>query len=303
MALKILFAGSGEFGGPSLEMLDEAGHEIVHVITQPDRPAGRGRELTWTPIAGVATKPLGLPVLKTANINEEKLPPADLLVVIAFGQKIAPHVVNQPRLGAINLHASLLPRYRGAAPINWAIINGERRTGNSVIRLAQRMDAGAILGQSVVEIGELETAGELHNRLAIDGAGLLVRLVREIEKGNVVERVQEENLAVAAPKLNREAARIDWSGDAEAIARRIRGLFPWPGCRVKVGEKGNLTLMRARAVDRAGEVGVIGEDGTVGAGKGSVEIVEVLPEGKRPMKLSAYRNGHPWEAGMRVESL
>jgi methionyl-tRNA formyltransferase len=300
MALRILFAGSGEFGAPSLDALVSAGNEIVGVISQPDRPAGRGREMMGTPIARVAGE-RGLKVLKTGNINEEKLEAADLLVVIAFGQKIAPQIVNQPRLGSVNLHASLLPKYRGAAPINWAIMGGEKRTGNSVIRLAQRMDAGAILGQSEIEIGELETAGELHDRLAVDGAELLVKVVGELEKGVVIEKVQDEGLATLAPKLNREAARIDWKANAEAIARKIRGLYPWPGCRVKVGRE--LTLVRARAREAAGEAGVIGSAGLVGAGRGSVEIVEVQPEGKRAMSLAAYRNGHSWEAGMRVESL
>src|SRR5438477_7849073 len=209
MALRILFAGSGEFGAPSLDALMSAGHEIVQVISQPDRPAGRGRELTPTPIARLAIE-RGLRVMKTGNINQEKLDAADLLVVIAFGQKIAPQVVNHARLGSVNLHASLLPKYRGAAPINWAIICGEKRTGNSVIRLAQKMDAGAILGQSEVEIGELETAGELHDQLAPDGAELLVKVVGELERGMVGEREQDEKLATHAPKLNREAAKVDW---------------------------------------------------------------------------------------------
>jgi len=300
MALRILFAGSGEFGGPSLDALMGAGHEIVGVISQPDRPAGRGRELTPTPIARLAME-RGLRVMKTKNINEEKLDTADLLVVIAFGQKVAPHIVNHARFRSVNLHASLLPKYRGAAPINWAIIRGERRTGNSVIRLAQKMDAGAILGQSEVEIGELETAGELHDRLGVDGAVLLVKVVGALERGIAVEREQDETMATQAPKLNREAARIDWNESGEVIASKIRGMYPWPGCRVKVGKE--LTLVRARASDREGEAGVIGADGLVGAGRESVEIVEVQPEGKRAMSLAAYRNGHPWEPGMRVESL
>src|SRR5688572_4057254 len=159
MALRIIFAASGEFAAPSLDALNSAGHQIIQVISQPDRPAGRGRELTPTPIARLAAQ-RRLEILKTENINHEKLEPADLLVVIAFGQRIAPHLVDHPRLGSVNLHASLLPKYRGAAPINWAIMSGERRTGNTVIRLAQKMDAGAILGQSALDIGELETAGE-----------------------------------------------------------------------------------------------------------------------------------------------
>src|SRR5436309_936915 len=139
--LRIIFAGSGEFGLPTLRALIDAGHDVVQVVTQPDRPAGRGRALTPTGIAELASS-RKLPLLKTANINAESLPPADLMVVIAFGQKIAEAVVHHPRLGSVNLHASILPKYRGAAPINWAIIRGETLAGNSVIRLAQRMDAG-----------------------------------------------------------------------------------------------------------------------------------------------------------------
>src|SRR5689334_21719945 len=162
--LRIIFAGSGEFGLPALRAIREARHDLVQVVSQPDRPAGRGRALTPTPIAAFASG-AGLPLLKTQDINAEALPDADVMVVIASGQKIGEAAVHRPRLGSINLHASLLPKYRGAAPINWAIIRGETTSGNSVIRLAPRMDAGAVLMQSSVEIGELETAGELHDRL------------------------------------------------------------------------------------------------------------------------------------------
>ena len=306
MALKILFAGSGEFGAPSLHALMSAGHEIAAVISQPDRPAGRGKQLTPTPIAQLAEE-RKLRVIKTGNINEEKLASADLLVVIAFGQKIAPQVVNHSRLGSVNLHASLLPKYRGAAPINWAIINGERRTGNSVIRLAQKMDAGAILGQSEMEIGELETAGELHDRLAVDGATLLAGVVEDLANGEAIERPQDETLATLAPKMKREDARIRWEGHAKEIAQRILGMYPWPGCRGRLigdgQEVGRVTLVRARAKEGGGRDGIILDDWTVGAGVGSVEVVEVQPEGKRPMSLSAYRNGNLWESGMRVEPL
>jgi methionyl-tRNA formyltransferase len=306
MALKILFAGSGEFGAPSLSALRDAGHAIVQVISQPDRPAGRGKQLTPTPIARLAEES-GTAVVKTADINHETLREADLLVVIAFGQKIAPQVVTHARLGSVNLHASLLPKYRGAAPINWAIINGERVTGNSVIRLAQKMDAGAILGQSELEIGELETAGELHDRLAVDGAKLLVKVVEQLEKGVALERMQDERLATLAPKMKKEDARIRWEWHAKEIAQRILGMYPWPGCRGRLirdgQEVGRVTFVRARAKEPGGRDGMILEDGSVGAGVGSVEIVEVQPEGKRPMSLAAYRNGHSWESGMRVESL
>ena len=163
--LQIIFAGSGEFGLPALQALLQAGHNLKHVYSQPDRPAGRGKKLTPTPISQFCLDH-HLPLTRTDNINAETLPPADALVVIAFGQKIAPHVVDHAPLGAVNLHASLLPKYRGAAPIHRAILAGETVTGNSVIRLAQKMDAGALLGQSRLQIGQTETVGELHDRLA-----------------------------------------------------------------------------------------------------------------------------------------
>ena len=240
---------------PTLQALHARGYGIPLVITQPDRPAGRGRGVTPTPIA-IAAEALGLPVLRTENINAETLPPADLMVVIAFGQKIAAAVVNAPRLGAINLHGSRLPRYRGAAPINWAIISGETIAGNSIIRLADRMDAGAVLGMSSIAINPVETAGELHDRLSLDGVDLVLRVVGELQSGQAVEVEQDHALATIAPKLNREKAVLDWTRGADEIARRIRGLSPWPGCRVKVIDAngktvGMLRLVRAQAVDES----------------------------------------------------
>jgi len=304
---RIIFAGAGEFGLPTLRALIEAGHEVVRVYSQVDRPAGRGRKLTPTPIAQFAIEK-GLDVVRTADINAESLPPADLLVVIAFGQKIAESVATHPRLGAVNLHSSRLPKFRGAAPINWAILAGETVTGNSVIRLAQRMDAGAILGQSELAIGELETAGELHDRLAADGAPLMLRVIEELATGRAVETVQDESKATRALKLSREATAIDWAKPAEALARHVRGMYPWPGCRVSLQDAGGaelnrVTLVRARAVGGSGKAGVITTSGAIGTGEGLLEVVEVQPEGKRAMELAAYRNGHKWEAGMRVASI
>ncbi|MEO6437327.1 MAG: methionyl-tRNA formyltransferase [Tepidisphaeraceae bacterium] len=305
-SLHVIFAGSGEFGLPTLRALIDAGHEIVQVVTQPNRPAGRGRSLTPTPIAAFALSQ-NLYLLRTDNLNSESLPPADVMVVIAFGQKLAPHVVNHPRLGSVNLHASILPRYRGAAPINWAIIRGETVAGNSVIRLAEKMDAGAVLGQSSLPIGELETAGELHDRLSTAGAPLVLRVIDQLSSGLAVETPQDETQATIAPKLSREASRLDFSRSAAEIARQICGMYPWPGCRVRLidaegAETARLTLVRARPTAHpagrlSAQPGVIAEDRSVSG----VEIVEVQPEGKKPMSLSAFRNGHPWDAGMRLE--
>ena len=308
-SLSIIFAGSGEFGLPTLRALLDAGHRVTQVFTQPDRPAGRGRKLAPTPIGQFAFE-RNLPLIRTEDINREALPPADLLVVIAFGQKISDAVANHARLGSVNLHSSRLPKYRGAAPINWAILSGETVTGNSVIRLAQRMDAGAVLGMSELPIGELETAGELHDRLAADGASLMLRVIEGLARGTAEESAQDESQASKAIKLNRELSKIDWSMPAEAVARQVRGMYPWPGCRVRLldasgGERARLTLVRARPVPGSGQAAPAGilPDRTVGTGRGAVEVVEVQPEGKRPMSLTAYRNGHAWDPGMRLESI
>ena len=307
--LRIIFAGAGEFGLPTLRALRESGHDVVRVVSQPDRPAGRGRALTPTPIAQAAID-AGLDLLRTADVNKETLPEADVMVVIAFGQKIGEHQVHHPRLGSVNLHSSRLPRHRGAAPINWAILSGDMTTGNSVIRLAPKMDAGAVLGQTELTIGELETAGELHDRLSLDGAPLVLRVLEELATGRATETPQDESRATLAPKLSRELAAIDWTRPAGEVARKIRGLSPWPGCRVRVTDAegtslGNLRLVRARpSTESEGPRWSPGEvmgNGCVQAGEGAVEIVEVQPDGRTPMPLADYRRGHRWVPGLRLE--
>ncbi len=307
--LRIIFSGSGEFGAPSLRALLEAGHDIVQVVSQPDRPAGRGRKLTPTPISTLAIEK-NLPLLRTGDINAEPLPAADLMVVIAFGQKIAGPIIHHPRLGSFNLHASRLPKYRGAAPINWAVINGESVTGNSIIRLADRMDAGAILAQSSLPIGDTDTAGEIHDRLSVDGASLVVSTARSLAEGGLLETPQDESQATLAPKLSRESSRVDWSQPADALSRRIRGMSPWPGCRMRLldtagHETARLTLVRTRAGgESTAQAGTIDESLAVACGDHlRLDVLEVQPEGRRPMPLDDFRRGHRWEAGMTLESL
>ena len=304
--LKIIFAGSGEFGIPTLRAL-RAEQEIVQVVTQPDRPAGRGREVTPTPIAAEAQS-ISLPLLRTDDINKENLSPADLMVVIAFGQKVSPRQVNHSRLSSINLHASLLPRHRGAAPINWTILSGDQRAGNSVIRLAERMDAGAILGQSELSIGPLETAGELHDRLAMAGAPLMLRVIQQLADGTAAEIPQDESLATLAPKLNRQSASLKFDEPAEKLSHQIRGLYPWPGCRVQLcdaeGSKlDSMRLVRSRPATDDGprwQPGEITSAGTVQCGDGTLDILEVHPDGRTPMSKADYRRGHRWQAGLRL---
>jgi methionyl-tRNA formyltransferase len=306
--MRIIFAGSGEFGVPTLGALAQR-HELAVVYTQPDRPAGRGLKMHPTPIGEFATAH-SLPLQRTDDLNSQTLPPADLLVVIAFGQKIAPPLTVHAKLGSVNLHASRLPRLRGAAPINWAILNGETITGNSIIRLAPKMDAGPILAQSSLTIGPTETAGELHDRLAQDGVELLLRVVDDLGAGRAIESTQDDALATLAPRLSRQSARIDWSMPAGQIARQIRGLYPWPGCHCAVldahgVEKDVVTLVRALPVDGEGvrwHPGEIAMDGAVAAADGAVNILELVPRGKRLMPLADYRRGHAWLPGMRLEA-
>ena len=250
------------------------------------------------------------PVIKTSDINALNLPAADLMVVIAFGQKISESATHHARLGSINLHASLLPRHRGAAPINAAILSGDAVTGNSIIRLASKMDAGAVLGQSSLAIGEMETAGELHDRLSLDGVALMLRVIDELRHGTASEVEQDSASATLARKLSRETARIDWNHSAETIARQIRGLWPWPGCRVAVmdGETSldTLGLVRAQpAGGLAGQMtGQLNDQLCVGTGDGrSVRLVEVQPAGKRSMSIEAYARGKRWTPGLRLVAI
>lgn len=285
--MTVLFAGSGAFGVPTLRRLVDAGATVAHVYTQPAKPAGRGKQLTPTPIA-VAARELGLKMTETPDINALALPAADVLVVIAFGQKVAPHVVDHARLGAINLHASRLPKYRGAAPIHWAVMKGDATTGNSVIRLAQTMDGGAVLAMSELSIGKIETTGELHDRLSIDGAPLVERVLIELRDGTATPIEQDHSLATRAPKLSREASAIDWSLPAEIIARQVNGMQPWPGCRVRAVdaggvEVGRLTLVRARSTSLPPEAvpGTIFVRSRVACGFHALEVIESKPDGGR----------------------
>ncbi len=309
--VRIIFAGSGEFGMPALSHMIARGATIAAVYTQPRKPAGRGNKLTPTPIGQFAEQHT-LPLIETADINAESLPPADVLVVIAFGQKLSPAVVAHARLGAINLHSSRLPRYRGAAPINWAVINGDEFTGNSVIRLAQTMDAGGVLAMSQVVIGPHETAGELHDRLSADGAplieGVLAALVSTVGRMPVIE--QDHSQATRAPKLSRQSSAIQWGDPAKLIANQIRGMYPWPGCRVVIldgdREIARCTLVRSAAHEKTwheNQVGFVADDLSIACGVGSLSILELQPEGKRPMPFNSFLNGHRWTVGMRLESL
>ncbi|MCG8511796.1 MAG: methionyl-tRNA formyltransferase [Rhodospirillales bacterium] len=254
----MIFLGSGEFGLPSIAALHKQ-HELIAVVTQPDRPAGRKRKLTPTPV-GQWTVEQGIPTIKAEDANAPQIVEqiaalqADVGVIIAFGQKLSPQLIGALGRLAVNLHASLLPKYRGAAPINWAIMKGEKVTGVSVIGLAQRMDAGAIYAQASLEIDSRETAGQLHDRLAELGPGTIGQVLVDLEAGRLEPIEQDDTLATRAPKLTKANGTTEFNLLAEAVRCRIHGLTPWPGCRVnwhcvQTGETDLLILRRAAVLD------------------------------------------------------
>ena len=233
--MRIVFCGTSEFAVPSLRRLaKEPGFTIEAVVTQPDRPRGRGRELGASPVKDAALEagvhvyqPERIKSVSAAEFFRRTAP--DAIIVIAYGQIIPASLLGEPRFGWINLHASLLPKYRGAAPINWAVVNGELTTGMTTMRIEAGLDTGPILQQIEVQIGPDETAPELAARLAEAGAPLMLETLKKLERGEITPMPQDERQATHAPLLEKEHGRIDWTQTARAIYNRIRGLAPWPG--------------------------------------------------------------------------
>ena len=306
--MKIVFFGSGEFGRPTLESL-HASHEVQAIVTQPDRPAGRRRQLTATPIGQWAesTTP-DTPLFKPENVNVDDVRDAirafdaDAWVIIAFGQKLSPALLADRF--AVNLHASLLPRWRGAAPIHRAIIAGDTVTGNSVITLADRMDAGLVLGQSHRPIEPAQTTGELHDLLAADGPALVEQVLQAHASGTLAPVEQDESAVTLAPKLSRTEAVMDWTEPAELCRAKINGLSPWPGVTIETAS-GALKLLRAdraEATDAAPGVVIDPAAGVIGCGDGAIRLVEVQPAGKRGMPWGDFARGQQFEAGERIDA-
>lgn len=306
--MRLVFFGSGAFGLPTLEHLASC-HEVLGVVTQPDRPAGRRRRPTATPIGDWAAERLtDVPLLKPENVNLQepcsavRAMPADAWVIIAFGQKLSPPLL-EGRF-AINLHASLLPRWRGAAPIHRALLAGDSVTGNSVITLADRMDAGLVLGQSSRPIEPTATSGDLHDLLAADGPALIEEVLEQHAQGQVERTVQDESAVTHARKLTREEAVVRWDDDADACRTRINGFSPWPG--VTVSWRGeSLKLLRAGpGSDEMGTPGTLvdPEEGLIACGGGTVQLLEVQPAGKRAMAWESFASGRQLEVGELLES-
>lgn len=304
--MRLLFLGSGAFGLPTLRFLHQR-HDVAAVISQPDRPAGRKRKLTPTPIAAWAAEH-GLPVLKTDDVNapapgfveQVRALEPEASVVIAFGQKLSPELIAALGRLAVNLHSSLLPRYRGAAPINWAMIAGDKTTGVSVIGLAQRMDAGRVYATAALDIDPLETAGELHDRLADLGPAAVDTVLRDLRADALQPLAQDESQATRAPKLSKADGTVDFNQPADAIRARIHGLTPWPGCRVewlpKDGdEPRSLIIGRVRAQsDRTTTAlpGTVLDELHVATAAGTIELLELQAPGTKMMPAHPFARGH-----------
>ena len=279
--MRIVFMGTPEFSVPSLRKLHETGHEVVVVVTQPDRRAGRGRK-PRAPAVKVAALELGLPVEQWENVNDGavvervRLVRPDVIVVVAFGQILHDELLAVPPMGAINVHASLLPRYRGVAPINWVILNGESETGVTTMFMARKVDAGEIILTKRTPIGDSETAGELSARLSEMGAEVLVETLNLVESGEAPRIKQNPGEATYARKLKKGDGEIDWERPAGDIVDHVRGMTPWPGA---------YTWFRGRVlcVERAAE----GQSGATGDAGSTGEPGE--PAGPTVLKVKKYR--------------
>ena len=309
--MKIVYLGSGQLGLECLNFLDQSSHNLQFIVTQPPHPAGRGRKPNPTPVAHWANTH-SVPFIETENVNTPKVTEKivdyqpDLIVVIAFGQKIGNELINLPPKGAINVHASLLPKYRGAAPINWAIINGETKTGISIITLAEKMDAGDVLEQSQTNIGQEETAGQLHDILTKMAAPLLEKTIEQITDGSVVYTGQNHSEATFAPKLKKSDGFLNFNESADALVRKIRGFWPWPGASAtylskKTNKSIRVTIAMAEALDVSNTAGLSAGtlDGNlnVACGTNALKIKQIKPAGSPLMDFKDFTNGRQTQPG------
>ena len=303
--MRIIFFGSGSFGLPSLEGLIKAKENLVAVITAPDRPKGRGLRLKQTPIKEKATF-YNLPIYQDKDTKEphfkeilSSLNP-DLGILIAFGSILNREIISLPKMGIINLHPSLLPQYRGSAPIPRAIIKGEKETGNSIIKINEGIDSGAIILQERIKIKSEDTAGSLSERMAKEGASLLLKAISLLKEEKATLRTQNEEEATFAPKLKKSDGLINWKREAEEIHNLVRGLSPWPSAYTYLEGK-RLKIWESEIKKEEGKPGEIlkaeKEQLLIGCGKGSLLIKRLQLEGKKKMAAGEFLRGHPLKIG------
>lgn len=302
--MRIVFMGSAALAVPSLQAILNSEHDdVVGVVSQPDRPAGRKRVLTPCPLKAFADEQ-GLKVMTPEKIGDpeavqalEDLRP-DLLVVVAYGQYIPQRVIHLAKYEAINVHPSLLPKYRGSAPIQWAILNGDKETGVSIIYLAKKMDAGDILRQQTYPLGDDETSATLHDKLAVVGSELLMQAIDDIRSDSVKRTVQDESQMVEIRKFTKDDGKIDWSLPAVQIRNRIRAFDPWPGSFCELPNGDSLKVWKAELVEGTGNPGELLDDKLlVATGSGALRLSEIQPVGKKRMPAHAFLNGVTLEKG------
>jgi methionyl-tRNA formyltransferase len=306
--MRIVFFGSPRAALPSLERLLETGHSISLVVTQPDRPAGRGKEPTPPPVKETALR-RGIPVLQPEKIRKDagaltaiRQVEPEISVVVAYGQIIPAAIINLPRYHSINVHFSLLPRYRGAAPVQWAILNGEPKTGVTLFELNEKMDEGDILSQMETDIGPRENTRDLEDRLSRLGADLLIRTLEKIDR--LPHLPQDQTLASLAPRLHKDQGRIDWRSDTRCIDRLVRAFYPWPGAftffrgQRLIVRAGSPLLIPAPASEPGRVVEVRREGVVVGCGGGTFYLIERLQrENKKEMAAADFLHGTKMEIG------
>ena len=301
--MRVVFMGTPGFAVGTLKALLEAGHDVAAVVTQPDKPKGRGKELLMTPVKAEAVKH-DIPVFQPERVrkNEEfleelkKLAP-DVIVVVAFGQLLPVSVLTLPKYGCVNVHASLLPKYRGAAPIQWAVLNGDQVTGVTTMRMDEGLDTGDMIMKQEVIVDEDETGGSLFDKLSGVGAKLCVKTMEAIENGTAVYTPQDDALATHTGKIQKEMGSIDWSKDAEVIERLVRGLNPWPSAYTRIDDK-NLKIWRAKVISHEVKAApgcilkVTKDELEVQTGNGVLALLEVQLEGKKRMTTDAFLRGY-----------
>ncbi len=311
--MKIVYLGSGRFGIDCLNALARSQHNLQLVVTQPPQPAGRGRKPRPMPVAEWATRH-SIPLIETDNVNSvqtiDKIAGCgpDLFVAIAFGRKIGNRLINIPSKDTINVHASLLPRYRGAAPVNWAIVNGERQSGVTIFSIVEEIDAGPILAQAKTEIQPNETAGRLHDRLAELAAPLLLETIDKIADGSATHTEQDHSRATLAPRLKKNDALLDFDEPADLLERKIRGFWPWPGASAvylsaNTGKSIRVAIAMAQAVDITNPQdlpsGTVDENLNIICGRGALKIIEIKPAAGRLMQFKDFVNGRQARPGDR----
>ncbi len=312
--MKIVYMGTPDFAVAPLEALIQAGHQISAVVTQPDKQKGRGKEVQMTPVKECALK-YGIPVFQPVKIKEkeavEKLReyPADLFVIAAFGQILSEEILNMPRFGCINIHASLLPAYRGAAPIQWVILNGEKKTGVTIMQMEKGLDTGDMLLKAEVDIDSGETGESLHDKLMEIGAKLIVEAIPKLEHGELVPEKQDDSLSSYAPRLTKAMGLIDWKKDAIEIERLIRGLNSWPSAYTCYHGK-TLKIWEAEVIlaeperDSSALPGTVCSAGKdffdVACGKDLLRIRSLQLEGKKRVSVKDFLLGYQLEEGTQL---